>query len=139
MHEAKFDDMEVSVRLDVHTHPDFYSTEGHCLYTMVRQCYRVMPYLWLFDRLTLPTDRSLPRPLLRLLRVFSSTFSPPRPFSKAMTPTHQRFLQQLSLEPLCLWHFLSFCMIRCSKGEIRTLSKKLLRAIVSSLLCFPIL
>lgn len=35
-HQEKYGHMEVSVELNPHNHPDFYTTPGHCQYSMVR-------------------------------------------------------------------------------------------------------
>lgn len=34
-HSSQYDDLEVSIDLSLHTHPDFTSTPGHCMYSMV--------------------------------------------------------------------------------------------------------
>lgn len=35
-HDPSFNELEVTVDLSLHTHPDFTATPGHCLYSMVR-------------------------------------------------------------------------------------------------------
>ena len=37
LHDTKYDNMEATVDLSLHTHPNFTTTPGHCQYTMVRK------------------------------------------------------------------------------------------------------